>query len=107
MYSRIYSIEHQHLPKFKAWCHALATDLHSEALETLREEGVTREIAYLISCPEKDESYILMFCDQAAPKPANMKRSINIKHHEMLKLMSTIDNIPESGSMLLLYDLKT
>lgn len=75
----VFKVKSGHLEQWRSWCNKLMTSLHTEGLNTLREEQVTQEVAFIFEI--KGESYVLGFAE-GDMLPADMSREINKKHKQ-------------------------
>lgn len=78
-------IEPSSIENWKAWGAELMGDSYSEALETLREEGMNQEHTFLL---EIDGKSFLGFFSEGNKLPTNLSREINKNHKELLEKSS-------------------
>ena len=88
---------------WEKWCKSIMTSHQQEALETLIEEDLVHEKCLILG--KGDESYVLYKHQSVRgkeKKPANMSRSLNKKHFEIL--YECLERVP--GATVTGYDLK-
>jgi hypothetical protein len=79
---RIYKVIPGKETDLMAWGDRLMSDLHDEALETLKEEGVNYEVMKLFQIG--NEWYILAFVNSDYQiKETNMERELNKEHRRI------------------------
>lgn len=76
----ILKVKSGHLEQWRSWCDELETSLYAEALNTLKEEQVFQEAAFLFEL--SGEYYVFGFIDGECLQP-DMTKEINIKHKRM------------------------
>ncbi|HET8574891.1 MAG TPA: DUF6176 family protein [Candidatus Paceibacterota bacterium] len=95
---KIFKIKEGKLEQWKQWCKELETSRRGEAIETLRDEGVTREGCLLFQIGT--DNYVVGFAE-GNPHPSDPTLSINQEHkrHREECLESVV-------STQVLYDLR-
>lgn len=92
-------VKKERLDQWRAWCNELRTSFHEDAIESLKQEQVIQEAAFLFEIA--GEYYVLGFMDGEGLL-ADMTKEVNIKHkkakEECLERVSDIE---------LLYNIKT
>lgn len=78
----IFKLKKGKLDTWKAWCLMLDDNLRHEALDTLVEEGLTREYGGVFNMGGEDYGYI--FADKEG-KPSNKEKEINRTHEATIK----------------------
>ena len=82
MKTYLFKIKEGKLEVWKAWCNLLMTTHKEEAIETLKEEGLTYESSLIFSI---DGKYYTLAMIEGEEKPTNMERELNQKHRAMKK----------------------
>lgn len=77
----LFRIKPDKLETWKLWCHTLSNELRDEAIETLKEEGMTQE-AFVVFELNNDYFTIGLGDGQCLP---TTDREINRKHKQMGK----------------------
>jgi len=78
----LFKIKEGKLKKWREWCRLLMTKYKNEAIETLKEEGITHE-AFLIF-PINGHYYTVAMIE-GETRPTNMERELNQKHKAVKK----------------------
>ena len=95
----IFRVKQGRFDQWRAWCNELQTSLREDALDSLRQEQVYQEAAFLFEI--KGEHYVLGFMDGES-LPGDMTKEVNIKHKQMKEeCLEYISNIE------VLYNIKT
>lgn len=75
----IFRVKQDRLDQWRAWCNELETSFHEDALDSLKQEQIFQEAAFLFEI--KGEFYVLGFMDGEC-LPADMTKEVNIKHKQ-------------------------
>ncbi|MBI5139228.1 hypothetical protein HZA26_01315 [Candidatus Nomurabacteria bacterium] len=95
----LFKIKKEKLKTWQKWCELLNTRLKKQAIETLKEEGLTNEGFYFFKLDR--ENYTMGF-SIGKHLPTNMTKKINKKHREKKK-----ECLEYMGPISILYDLET
>jgi hypothetical protein len=93
----LFKVKKEKLAQWVAWCHRVATEFKTEALETLREEKVSQEGFSLFSV--HGDFYTLGYA-LGEPEPANTTRELNKLHKQMKR-----ECLEFAGELETLYNL--
>lgn len=87
----LFKIKEGKFEQWKNWCHLLMTQYKDEAIETLKEEGLSHESFAIFSI---DGNYYTLAMVEGDAKPTNMERELNQKHRTVKKeCLERIDSI--------------
>lgn len=75
----IFRVKKGRLDQWRAWCHELETSFREDALDSLRQEQIIQEAAFLFEI--EGEYYVLGFMNGEG-LPADMTKEVNIKHKQ-------------------------
>jgi len=78
----LFKIKEGKLDKWLEWGNLLITIYKEEAIETLKEEGLTYEGFAVFEIDGKNYTFSMI---EGEEKPTNMERELNIKHREVKK----------------------
>lgn len=96
---KIYQIKSGKAQIFKDWAQKINKELYTEAIKSLEEENVTREIFVMLEI--NDIHYVIGHMEGDNIVPSNVNREINLQHKQVMQ-----ECIEKVIPIEVLYDLR-